>query len=207
LGQVKRDTLLIEQLGLRLLYILETHIHADHITSANTLRERFGAQTVLSEKAGVDCADLNAVHGQKLEFGAHRVEVRLTPGHTSSCQSFVVRNSDHDRVFTGDALLIRGCGRTDFQQGCAQTLFKSVHEQIFSLPEKTLVYPGHDYNGNTCSTIKEELTFNPRLNIHVDEVEFVATMKNLKLSYPKKIKESLPANMACGKSHTAQTEV
>jgi sulfur dioxygenase len=206
LGQAKRDILLIEQLSLRLLYILETHIHADHITGAHTLRERFRAQTVLSEKAGVDCADLNTVHGQTLEFGVHRVEIRLTPGHTSSCQSFVVRNSDHDRVFTGDALLIRSCGRTDFQQGCAQTLFKSVHEQIFSLPEKTLVYPGHDYNGNTCSTIKEELAFNPRLNIHVDEAEFITIMKNLKLSYPKKIRESLPANMSCGKTNTVLTE-
>jgi sulfur dioxygenase len=206
LGQVKRDSLLIEQFNFKLIYILETHIHADHITSAHILKKRFGAKTVLSENAGVDCADIHATHGQILEFGAHRIEIRLTSGHTSSCQSFVVRNTDYDRVFTGDTLFIRGCGRTDFQQGCAQTLYKSVHEQIFNLPENTLVYPGHDYNGNTRSTIKEEIAFNPRLNIRIGEAEFIAIMKNLKLSYPKKIKESLPANMACGKINTSHTE-
>jgi sulfur dioxygenase len=206
LEQVDRDTLLIEQLGLNLVYILETHVHADHITGAHGLRERFDAKTVLSENAGVNCADINAGHGEVLEFGKHRIEIRLTPGHTAGCQSFVVRNGTQTMVFTGDALFVRGCGRTDFQQGSAKTLYQSVHEQIFSLADSTLIYPGHDYKGNTVSTVKEERAFNPRLNTTIDEAGFVAIMKGLNLSYPKKIKESLPANMACGKTNPPQAE-
>jgi len=197
--QVDRHTRLIEELGPSLLYLVDTHVHADHITGSGVLRERMGAQTVLSSGAGVDCADRNAHHGDQLSFGTLSAEIRHTPGHTDSCISIVVRESGHTRVLTGDALFVRGCGRTDFQQGNASTLYASVHDQIFSLPDDTEVYPGHDYNGSLMSTVREEKVFNPRLKLSISESQFMEIMKNLNLPYPKRIKEALPANMACGK--------
>jgi len=161
LTQLDRDVGLIEELELHLRFALDTHVHADHVTALGSLRERLGAQTVMSERAGVGCADLLVKEGDTIEFGAHRVEVLETPGHTSGCISYVLR--DRSMVFTGDALLIRGCGRTDFQEGDPHELYRSVHGKLFALPGATLIYPAHDYKGRTVSTVDEERRLNPRL--------------------------------------------
>jgi len=195
---VERDILLLTELGLTLTHSLDTHVHADHVTGSGEMRRRLGAKTVMSCNAQVECADIDATHGQVILFGSLQIEVRLTPGHTSSCMSMVFHHNNETMVFTGDALLIRGCGRTDFQQGSAATLYQSVHQQIFTLPDATKIYPGHDYRGNLVSTVAEEKAHNPRLNLQIDEATFIGIMDNLNLAYPKKIKESLPANMACG---------
>ena len=194
--QVERDAQLIEELGLHLLYVLDTHVHADHVTAAGVLRRRFGAKTVASVRGGPGCADLLVDDGAELRFGSHRIEVRATPGHTDGCVTYVT--GDHTMAFTGDALLIRGCGRTDFQQGDARQLYASVHGKILSLPDDTLLYPGHDYKGRTVTSVAEEKAHNPRLGGGKSEAEFVAIMDGLKLANPKKIAEALPANLRCG---------
>lgn len=198
LENVERDILLLTELGLTLTHSIDTHVHADHVTGSGELRRCLGVKTVISSDSGVQCADINATHGQIISFGVHQVEIRLTPGHTSSCMSLVFRHENETIVFTGDTLLIRGCGRTDFQQGSAAVLYQSVHQQIYSLPDSTKIYPGHDYHGFMMSTVAEEKAHNPRLNIQIDQAAFMGIMNNLNLSHPKKIKESLPANMACG---------
>ncbi len=198
IAHVQRDLRLIEDLGLKLEYVLDTHVHADHVTGAGEIRERTGAKTGLSANAGVGCADLSLADGQRLSLGTLELEARTTPGHTSGCMSFVLHGADEVMVFTGDALLIRGCGRTDFQQGDSATLYRSVREKIFSLPPETRIYPGHDYRGFASSTVEEERRLNPRLRDGVDEAMFVETMASLKLAHPKRIHEALPANLSCG---------
>jgi sulfur dioxygenase len=194
--QFERDRALISELQLDLRFVLDTHVHADHVTGSGLLREQFGATSVVSERAGVVCSDVQVKQGDRIRFGRHQLQVRETPGHTNGCISYVCAESG--MVFTGDALLIRGCGRTDFQQGDAQTLFHSVREQLFSLPDDTLVYPAHDYKGRTASSIGEERSFNPRLGQDKNLGDFVSIMNDLKLPYPRKIDDSLPANSRCG---------
>jgi glyoxylase-like metal-dependent hydrolase (beta-lactamase superfamily II)/rhodanese-related sulfurtransferase len=194
--QFARDRTLVEELQLTLRYVLDTHVHADHVTSSGLLRDHFGAKTVMSERAGVVCCDVQVKHGDRVRFGQHELEVRETPGHTSGCLSYVCH--DARLIFTGDALLIRGCGRTDFQEGDAATLYRSVHEQILSLPVSFTVYPAHDYKGRTASSVEEELRLNPRLGQNKSEAEFVKLMSELKLPYPRKLDTALPANSRCG---------
>ena len=194
-----RDARLIEELGLTLRFTLETHVHADHVTGSCALRDRFGAKSVVSSAAGVDCADVSAEHLQRLDFGQHAVEVRHTPGHTAGCVTYVVRDGPRTMAFTGDAVFVRGCGRTDFQEGDPRTLYRSVREQIFTLPEDTLLYPGHDYKGATCTTVGEEKRFNPRLGLDVGEARFVEIMEGLDLKRPRHIDVAVPANLACGR--------
>jgi glyoxylase-like metal-dependent hydrolase (beta-lactamase superfamily II)/rhodanese-related sulfurtransferase len=196
LDQLERDLGLIGDLGLTLKYALDTHVHADHITANGALRNRLGTRTVLSERAGVGCADDLVQQGDVIRFGRHGLEVRETPGHTSACVTYVTL--DRAMAFTGDALLIRGCGRTDFQQGSAPTLYRSVHDQVFSLPGSTLIYPAHDYRGRTVTTVDEERRLNPRLGGGRSEAEFVAVMGNLHLAYPTQIDRALPRNHNCG---------
>jgi sulfur dioxygenase len=193
---VDRDVQLVRELGLTLTHVLETHVHADHVTSAGLLRERLGAKTVIGRDGGAPCADVLAQDGDVIRFGGHRLEVRATPGHTNGCVTYVEPATK--RAFTGDALLIRGCGRTDFQQGDARRLYRSVHDRIFTLPDDTRIYPGHDYKGRTVSTVGEEKAWNPRLGGATTEEQFVAIMAGLKLAYPKKIAEAVPANLQCG---------
>ena len=200
LGQVERDLMLLSELGLELVYILDTHVHADHITGAGELRRRTGALSGVSEAAQVSCADKSLQHGDRLEFGELVVEARFTPGHTEGCITYVVTVDDQILAFTGDALLIRGCGRTDFQGGSATTLYESVHREIFKLPNTTLIYPGHDYNGRTVSTVGEEKAHNPRLMLQMSKDEFIVHMNQLNLSYPRYIEYALPVNQACGLS-------
>lgn len=194
--QIDRDAGLIAELGLTLLYALDTHVHADHVTASGSLAARLGCKTVLSERAGVGYADVLVKEGDAIRFGRHALEVRETPGHTDGCVTFVT--SDRTMAFTGDALLIRGSGRTDFQQGDSRVLYASVHEKIFSLPDATLVYPGHDYKGRTCSSVGEERRFNPRLGGGKSIDAFVAIMEGLALAPPKQIAVAVPANLHCG---------
>ncbi|MEZ4254722.1 MAG: MBL fold metallo-hydrolase [Polyangiales bacterium] len=196
LEQLERDTTLLRELGLTLKYAIDTHVHADHVTAVGALREQLGAKTVLSERGETAAPDRLVKDGDRIEFGRLALEVRETPGHTQACLTFVT--ADHVMAFTGDALLIRGCGRTDFQQGDARTLYRSVHQKIFSLPDETLLFPGHDYKGRTVTTVAEETAHNPRLGGGRTEDEFVAIMGGLALAYPKQIDRALPANLRCG---------
>jgi sulfur dioxygenase len=192
--QFERDVLLIEQLGFNLKYVLETHVHADHITSSGKMREKFLAKVVLHENSGAKCADLLLKDNDALKLGDIEIKALHTPGHTNADVSFVVEGY----VFTGDALLVRDCGRTDFQLGDSNTLYNSITNKIFSLDDKTVIYPGHDYYGFTASTVKEEKQFNNRLGNGKTEDEFVDIMANLDLALPKRIKESVPGNTNCG---------
>lgn len=194
-GQIERDLALIRELDLKLKYTLETHVHADHVTSSGVMRQLTGSQSVLSRHAQTGCNDISVSHGNTLNFGKHHLRVLETPGHTDSCVSYY--DEEGQRVFTGDTLLIRGCGRTDFQQGDAHKLYTSITQHLFTLPAHTLVYPGHDYKGRTSSTIAEEQRHNPRLAGKSEE-EFVALMGDLQLAPPKQIAEAVPANLACG---------
>ncbi|MEJ2106598.1 MAG: MBL fold metallo-hydrolase [Acidiferrobacteraceae bacterium] len=194
--QTERDTRLIEELGFRMKYILETHVHADHVTGASALREHFGAQVALHRIYNAPCADLMLEDGDRLSLGSASIEVLHTPGHTDGDISYRIDGA----VFTGDALLIRGCGRTDFQAGDAHTLYESIREKIFTLPDETVVWPGHDYRGHTASTVGEEKRFNPRLGNNKSEDEFVEIMDALNLPDPKRIQESVPGNLRCGSS-------
>ncbi|MDT8448344.1 MAG: MBL fold metallo-hydrolase [bacterium] len=194
LEQVDRDVQLLKDLGVKLVYTLDTHVHADHITGAGKLREQLGCKFGLGKGAGLECADLLMADGETLEFSGHQVKALATPGHTDGCTSFLI----DDMVFTGDALFIRGCGRTDFQQGSPERLWDSVKNQLFTLPDATKVYPGHDYKGMTMTTVAEEKALNPRLGGTKTKEEFVQIMNNLNLPYPKKLDASLPANLACG---------
>jgi len=198
LEQVERDLTLLRELELTLRYAADTHVHADHVTGAGTLRERTGARTVLSERGGTGRPDLLVKQGDRVPLGRYALEVRETPGHTDGCVSYVVRDDARTLVFTGDALLIRGSGRTDFQQGDARTLHRSVTTQLFTLPDDALVYPGHDYKGRTVSTIGEEKRHNPRLGGGRSADEFAAIMAALVLAQPKQIDRAVPANLQCG---------
>jgi sulfur dioxygenase len=198
LEHAARDTKLVDELGLRLVAVMDTHVHADHVTAADKLRELTGATTYVSAIGGPPCADVTLSDGDRIVIGSVVVRALATPGHTSGCLSFLVEG-DPLRVLTGDALLVRGCGRTDFQGGDAAALYRSVHEKLFTLPEATLVYPAHDYRGFTLTTIGEEKRHNPRLGPGVSVEAFVSTMKVLDLPPPTKIHEAVAANRACGR--------
>lgn len=191
--QVERDLKLIEELGLRLTYVLDTHVHADHVTGAALLRERTGALTVASTK-GAPCADVHVSHGDELALGTLSIRVLETPGHTDDSVSYLMDGC----VFTGDALFVRGTGRSDFQNGNPRQLYHSLTRVLFALPDETRVYPGHDYRGHSMSTIGEEKRFNPRV-AGKTEVEFVAVMEALHLPPPKHLQQAVPANRGCGR--------
>jgi sulfur dioxygenase len=190
----QRDIGLIEELALDLRYIIETHVHADHITSSCPLKQKFtNAKIVLGESNPVACADILIKDGENLEFGNYSIKAMSTPGHTDGCMSYVVG----DKVFTGDALLIRSCGRCDFQGGSAEKLFDSI-SRLFTLPDETYVYPAHDYGGRTVSSIWEEKAFNEMIGGGVDKAEFVRRVNEMELSLPAKIHVAVPANQVCG---------
>ncbi|KAE8289252.1 Persulfide dioxygenase ETHE1, mitochondrial [Larimichthys crocea] len=194
LETIDRDLKLIHELGVNLKVAVNTHCHADHITSTGLMKKRLvGLKSAISKYSGAT-ADILLSEGDKITFGKHYLTVRETPGHTDGCVTLV--SWDQSMAFTGDALLIRGCGRTDFQQGSPEKLYESVHQKIFTLPDQCLVYPAHDYLGQTASTVGEERKFNPRLTKSL--VEFANIMNNLNLPKPKKIDISVPANLVCG---------
>ena len=191
--QAQRDLALIGELGLRLRWIVETHVHADHVTGAQALKERTGAQTSVSRQCGATGFDRMLEDNDAIVFGDQSLRVIATPGHTPGSSCFLW----HDRLLTGDTLLIGGCGRTDFQQGDAIALYESITQRLFTLPDDTLVYPGHDYRGRRVSTIAEERATNPRL-AGVSREEFVRIMANLDLPPPQRMGEAVPANLRAG---------
>ncbi|XP_071907293.1 persulfide dioxygenase ETHE1 homolog, mitochondrial-like isoform X1 [Coffea arabica] len=196
----ERDLSLVKELGLKLIYAINTHVHADHVTSTGLIKSKVpGVKSIISKASNAQ-ADLLIEPGDKVYFGDLFLEVRATPGHTLGCVTYVTGDGPDQpqprMAFTGDALLIRGCGRTDFQGGSSETLYKSVHTQIFTLPKDTLVYPAHDYKGFTVSTVGEEMKYNPRLT--KDEAGFKGIMENLNLPYPKMMDVAVPANVLCG---------
>jgi glyoxylase-like metal-dependent hydrolase (beta-lactamase superfamily II)/rhodanese-related sulfurtransferase len=195
--QARRDAALIEELGLKLGWTLETHVHADHVTGAWLLKDRLHSRIAISAQSGAQGADRYLQDADVISFGKRSLEARATPGHTAGCMTYVL--DDRMAAFTGDALLIRGCGRTDFQQGDARTLFRSVRERIFTLPESCLIYPGHDYRGLAATSVGEEKLYNPRLGESVGEQDFVGYMKNLGLAHPKLMEQAVPANLKCGR--------
>jgi len=200
--QVRRDTALIQELGLKLLYTLDTHVHADHVTGAWLLKQRLGSRVLISEPSGAEGADQYLVHGDRVNFGDRFLRVLGTPGHTKGCVTYVL--DDESRAFTGDALLIRGTGRTDFQGGDAAELYCSVLTRILTLPPSCLLYPGHDYRGLTVTSVAEEREFNPRLGGELSEDDFAGYMNNLGLAHPKRIDVAVPANLKCGLPDTIQ---
>ncbi|GAA0838794.1 hypothetical protein GCM10009113_01240 [Marinobacter szutsaonensis] len=195
-SQAKRDLALLDELGLTLVLAADTHAHADHITAAWLLKQKTGCRIASARAIGAEHVDLPLEDGQ--EFGVAGVTLRAisTPGHTDGCMSFVM--ADQSMVFTGDTLLIRGCGRSDFQQGSAHQLFESITSKLFALPDTCLIYPAHDYHGRSVSTIGEEKAFNARVGGGANETDFVEYMNAMKLPHPKKIDEALPANLRSG---------
>jgi len=194
LDQVERDLKLINELRLTLRYCLETHIHADHITGTGKLRELTECQGIVPANAEANCADRFIQDGEAVWLGDVKVEAIATPGHTDSHMAYLV-NGTH--LLSGDALFIRGCGRTDFQGGDAGTLYDAVTQRLFTLPHDIWVYPAHDYRGQTVSTIGEEKDWNPRFAGR-DRTQFIEFMDNLNLPDPQKIMEAVPANQRCG---------
>lgn len=195
--QARRDAALIEELGLSLGYALETHVHADHVTGAWLLQRQTGCRIALSADSGAEGADRYLVQDDVIAFGDRNLQVRRTPGHTNGCLTYVL--DDRSMAFTGDCLFVRGTGRTDFQQGDPHAMYRSVHQQIFTLPDTCLLYPAHDYRGLTVTSVREERHFNPRLGGEIGEADFTGYMKNLHLAHPKKLDVAVPANLKCGR--------
>ncbi len=198
LDTVERDLGLIRELGLTLASTFETHIHADHVTGAGRLRALTGSKAGFPAASGAEFVDFTISEGQPVDFGALVLRPLYTPGHTDDHHSYLIEGDGAARVFTGDALLIDGCGRTDFQNGDAATLYRSVHDKIFALAEETLVYPAHDYNQRHVSSVAQERARNPRLGGGKSVEEFVAIMAAFDLPRPKKMDVAVPANRACG---------
>jgi sulfur dioxygenase len=192
--QVGRDIRLVRQLGLKLKYTLETHIHADHITGAGAIRNILNSIVLVHENSRSKCADVLVKDGDFVPLGTQKIHIIHTPGHTDSDICFLTDGA----VFTGDTLLINGCGRTDFQSGDAGKLYDSITRHLFTLPGATRIYPGHDYNGCSCSTIAEQWLNNPRINKEVTRDEFITTMSQLELEPPQHIHEAWPSNLRCG---------
>ena len=193
---VDRDLAEISRLGLTLAYSLDTHIHADHITAARELKLKVGSKIAMPAIDRLPCADVGIEEGTSFNVGSIQLQPLHTPGHTDGHFSYLMG----DRIFTGDSLLIEGCGRTDFQNGDADALYKSVREKLFSLPDEFLVYPGHDYKDRRVSSIAQEKKRNPRLGEEYTLSQFKDMMANLNLPYPKFIDYAVPGNKLCGVS-------
>lgn len=199
-------TQLFKELEVKLTHALDTHVHADHVTALGTLREAFGAKAVHGAASTASGVDKLLEDGEELVFGAQRLKGMATPGHTDDSFSFLLSVDGRDMVFTGDTLLIRGSGRTDFQNGDAGTQYDSIHNRLLTLPENTIVYPGHDYRGMTESRIGEEKRFNPRLQV-ANKQEYVDLMDNLNLPNPKFMDVAVPANLVAGYSYATEYHI
>ena len=195
--QSRRDLAMLRELDLKLVQVLDTHCHADHVTAAWILKQKTGCMIAVSENAAVEGADVYLSHGDQIEFGERFLTARATPGHTDGCMTFVL--DDQSMAFTGDTLLIRGCGRTDFQQGDPRTMYRSIRQHILSLPEDTKLYPAHDYRGMTVTSVAEEKKYNSRIGGKTAEDDFAGYMHNLGLPHPRLIDIAVPANLKSGK--------
>ena len=200
--QLERDLGVLREHGLKLIWTVETHAHADHITSAGKLAEHAGAKTAAPAACGITTAAVQLRDGDTLAFGGQRIDALHTPGHTEGSMSFVWKTADATHVFTGDTLLINGCGRTDFQSGSAEAMHHSITQILFALPDAAVVWPGHDYQGRSHSTIGQEKTGNARVAGKSQE-EFANIMNNLNLPKPKRMDEAVPANQSSGLRHDA----
>ena len=198
LDTVERDLQVLQDLGLRLSATLETHVHADHLTGARRLKQRTGCRIACPAMLSLPCADLGIREGEPVVLGTLELHPLFTPGHTDHHHAYLMDTPGQKMLFTGDALLIESCGRTDFQSGNAADLYNSIHNKFFSLPEETLVYPAHDYEGRHISSIAQEKTRNPRLGRGRSKEDFVELMDALNLPYPRKIDFAVPGNEACG---------
>ena len=194
---------LVHGLGLRRACTVETHIHADHVTGAGRLRALSGSKAGFPKASGAEFVDFTIAEGTPISAGELRLRPFYTPGHTDDHHVYLLEAAGSSRIFTGDALLIEGCGRTDFQNGDAATLYRSVHDKIFTLGDETLVYPAHDYNQRQVSTVGQEKARNPRLGGGKSVDEFVAIMAGLNLPRPTKMDIAVPANRGCGEIQTA----
>ena len=194
INSIDRDLQVLQQLNLKLAYTVDTHIHADHITAARHLKERVGSKIAAPAIDGLPCVDLGVVEGKPIQVGSIALEGLHTPGHTDGHFAYRIG----ERLFSGDALLIDGCGRTDFQNGDAETLYRSVTQKLFTLGDGVLVYPGHDYTGRHVSSIAQEKARNPRLGAGRTLEEFKQIMGSLNLPYPKFIDYAVPGNKQCG---------
>jgi len=195
--QARRDAALIQELDLKLVAALDTHVHADHVTAAWLFKTRCGSEIAIGAASGASGADRYLAHGDRVQFGNRYLEVRATPGHTLGCVTYVL--DDESIAFTGDCLLIRGSGRTDFQHGDARAMYRSVRSQILTLPPSCLLYPAHDYRGLTVTSVEEERRYNPRLGGEIGEGDFVGYMNTLGLPHPKLMDVAVPANLRCGR--------
>lgn len=196
---LERYLQLLKELNLTLRWALDTHVHADHITALGALRERTGCISALGEPSRAECVSETFKEGDRIEFGQHALTAWYTPGHTDDSYCFLLTVDDEQWVFTGDTLLIRGTGRTDFQNGDAAQQYHSLFKRLLSLPDATRVFPAHDYKGWTTSTIGEERAHNPRLQV-ADLAAYVELMNNLKLPTPKLMDIAVPANLSCGQA-------
>ncbi|CAA6805541.1 MAG: Metallo-beta-lactamase family protein [uncultured Thiotrichaceae bacterium] len=194
----ERDLATLNDLGLNLTYTLETHIHADHLTGALKLKALTNSQIVVPAMDELPCADLGVQEGTAFKVGNIELHPLFTPGHTGTHHAYLLDNGMQHVLFTGDALLIEACGRTDFQSGDAVKLYKSITEKFFTLPDETLVYPAHDYEGRQITTIGQEKNRNPRVGDNRPQDEFVDIMHGLDLPYPRKIDFAVPGNELCG---------
>lgn len=190
----ERDLSIVHALGLKLAYTLDTHIHADHLTAASKLKQMTGSKIAGPALDRLPCTDVPIEEGKHFQMGSIHIDPLHTPGHTDNHFSYRM----DDRVFSGDALLIDGCGRTDFQNGDAETLYRSITQKLFTLPADTLIFPAHDYQGRRVSTVEQEKTRNPRLGGQKSLQEFVKLMHELKAAYPRFIDYAVPGNKACG---------
>lgn len=198
--QFNRDAALIRELGLKLVFVLDTHVHADHVTGAWRMKDALGARIVLSAAFGAEGVDVGVSDGDVISFGRESLTVIDTHGHTNGCVTYVT--ADRTCAFTGDSLMIRGAGRTDFQSGNVEALWQSIRERLFSLPDNCIIYPGHDYHGRQASSVAEEKAFNPRIGGDARKEDFVGYMNNLGLPHPKLLDMALPANMKSGRPDT-----
>jgi sulfur dioxygenase len=194
IATMDRDLAEVRRLGLTLIYTVDTHIHADHITAALEMKRRVGSRIAAPAHDRLPCADVGLEEGRPFQVGGIHLQPLHTPGHTDGHLAYLL----NDRVFTGDALLIEGCGRTDFQNGDADALYQSVRNKLFGLPDETLVYPAHDYQARCVSSIAQEKKRNPRLGGERTLDEFRHIMANLNLPYPKFIDYAVPGNKQCG---------
>ncbi|MBC8310730.1 MAG: MBL fold metallo-hydrolase [Candidatus Marinimicrobia bacterium] len=194
LEQIDRDLSLISRLELILIGVLETHVHADHVTAAKEIKLRSNVKVYYGSKSGVDCADILLDDGDTVELGENKITAIHTPGHTIGCTTYYIDN----KLFTGDTLFIGGTGRTDFQGGSADNTYDSCRKKIFTYPDETLIYPAHNYKGLTISTVGEERKWNPNVGDGVSKKEYIENENNIDRPYPHRFDVAVPANTACG---------